>query len=81
MTISDIWCEKYRPSTLNDIVLNKTTRNYFNKVQQEKTIPNVLFVGISLSTPNFSSILVDFRCPMAFENVFLFLLIDKTTLC
>ena len=45
MTISDIWCEKYRPSTLSEIVLNKNTRNYFNKVQQEKTIPNVLFVG------------------------------------
>ena len=45
MTISDIWCEKYRPSTLSEIVLNKNTRNYFNKVQEEKNIPNVLFVG------------------------------------
>lgn len=45
MEISDIWCEKYRPSTLDDIVLNKTARTYFNTVQQEKNIPNVLFVG------------------------------------
>jgi len=45
MTISDIWCEKYRPSTLSEIVLNKNTRNYFNTVQKEKNIPNVLFVG------------------------------------
>jgi len=45
MEISDIWCEKYRPSTLNDIVLNKTARTYFNNVQEEKNIPNVLFVG------------------------------------
>jgi len=45
MTISDIWCEKYRPSTLDEIVLDKNTRNYFNKVQSEKNIPNVLFVG------------------------------------
>ena len=45
MTISDIWCEKYRPSTLDEIVLDKSTKNYFNKVQQDKNIPNVLFVG------------------------------------
>ena len=45
MTISDIWCEKYRPSTLDEIVLDKNTRTYFNKVQSEKNIPNVLFVG------------------------------------
>ena len=45
MTISDIWCEKYRPSTLDEIVLDKSTRNYFNKVQEDNNIPNVLFVG------------------------------------
>ena len=45
MTISDIWCEKYRPSTLDEIVLDKSTKNYFNKVQRDKNIPNVLFVG------------------------------------
>ena len=45
MTISDIWCEKYRPSTLNEIILDKSTKTYFNKVQVEQNIPNVLFVG------------------------------------
>jgi len=45
MTISDIWCEKYRPSTLDEIVLDKSTKNYFNKVQEDNNIPNVLFVG------------------------------------
>ena len=45
MTISDIWCEKYRPSTLDEMVLDQSTKNYFNKVQEEKNIPNVLFVG------------------------------------
>jgi len=45
MTISDIWCEKYRPSTLDEIVLDRSTKTYFTKVQSEKTIPNVLFVG------------------------------------
>jgi len=45
MIISDIWCEKYRPSTLDEIVLDNSTRNYFNKVKEEKNVPNVLFVG------------------------------------
>jgi DNA polymerase III delta prime subunit len=45
MTISDIWCEKYRPSTLNEIILDRSTKTYFNKVQVEQNIPNVLFVG------------------------------------
>lgn len=45
MTISDIWCEKYRPSTLDEIVLDTSTRNYFTKVREEGGIPNVLFVG------------------------------------
>jgi len=45
MQISDIWCEKYRPSTLDEIVLDTPTRNYFLKVRDEKNIPNVLFVG------------------------------------
>jgi DNA polymerase III delta prime subunit len=45
MTISDIWCEKYRPSTLSEIVLDKNTKNYFNKIQEEKNLPNVMFVG------------------------------------
>ena len=45
MTISDIWCEKYRPNTLNEIILDKSTKTYFNKVQVEQNIPNVLFVG------------------------------------
>ncbi len=45
MNVSDIWCEKYRPSTLKEIVLNPNTRNYFNKVREDKNIPNVMFVG------------------------------------
>ena len=45
MKISDIWCEKYRPCTLDEIVLDKNTKTYFNKVQVEQNIPNVLFVG------------------------------------
>ena len=45
MEISDIWCEKYRPSCLDDVVLNKNIITYFNKIKEEKTLPNILFVG------------------------------------
>ena len=42
MNVSDIWCEKYRPSTLEEIVLDPSTRNYFNTVREDKNIPNVI---------------------------------------
>jgi replication factor C small subunit len=45
MEVSDIWCEKYRPSTLDQIVLNSNTRTYFDKIREDQNIPNVLFVG------------------------------------
>ena len=45
MQLSDIWCEKYRPSTLDEIVLDTATRSYFSKVREDGNIPNVLFVG------------------------------------
>lgn len=45
MKITDIWCEKYRPKTLNDIVLGDSTAKYFTNVKESKNIPNVLFVG------------------------------------
>ena len=52
MKISDIWCEKYRPSTLDEIVLDRNTKTYFNKVQVEQNIPNVLFVYGTDNNPN-----------------------------
>ena len=45
MEISDIWVEKYRPSSLDEIILNTNTRNYFNTIKEQNNIPNVLFVG------------------------------------
>jgi len=45
MEISDIWCEKYRPASLDDVVLNKNTLTYFKSVQGEKSVSNLLFVG------------------------------------
>jgi len=38
-----IWCEKYRPHTLNDIILDDRTLDIIKGFKSE--IPNLLFVG------------------------------------
>jgi replication factor C small subunit len=38
-----LFTEKYRPKTLNDLVLSDSNRKYFNAITDE--IPNLLFVG------------------------------------
>lgn len=43
--INNIWTEKYRPKTLNDIVLSSETRDILNKFKGDKSIPNLLLVG------------------------------------
>jgi DNA polymerase III delta prime subunit len=43
--IHSIWTEKYRPKTLNDIVLSSETRDILNKFKEDKSIPNLLLVG------------------------------------
>ena len=40
---NNLWVEKYRPKTLNDLVLSETNRKYFESLTDE--IPNLLFVG------------------------------------
>jgi replication factor C small subunit len=39
----DLWCEKYRPKTLNDILLSTENREHFKSLSGD--IPNVLFYG------------------------------------
>jgi len=39
----NLWVEKYRPKTLNDLVLSESNRKYFESITNE--IPNLLFVG------------------------------------
>lgn len=41
----NLWVEKYRPGTLDDIVLTDKNRNIFLKYVDEQSIPNLLFVG------------------------------------
>lgn len=45
MDFADIWVEKYRPSTLNDVVLSEEIKSYFNNVKQTGNLPNLLLVG------------------------------------
>jgi len=40
-----LWVEKYRPKTLNDVVLPTDYREIFEKYIEEKNIPHLLFYG------------------------------------
>lgn len=42
----DIWVEKYRPKTLDEIILTKDVRDYFEQVRKNQVLPNhLLFCG------------------------------------
>lgn len=41
----NLFVEKYRPKTLDDIVLNPDEKNYFLSLKEKKEIPNILFAG------------------------------------
>lgn len=46
MTMFDnLWVEKYRPSTLDEIVLTEDNREVFQRVGEDEDVPNLLFVG------------------------------------
>jgi replication factor C small subunit len=42
---NDIWVEKYRPSTLDELILEPMTREILDKLLEEKTIPHLLLSG------------------------------------
>jgi DNA polymerase III delta prime subunit len=46
MNFDNLWIEKYRPKTLNDIVLNDDTRKILDTYVKNKEVPNLLLVGI-----------------------------------
>ena len=39
------WVEKYRPTSFNDIVLNKENTTIFNTIFRLNYIPNILLYG------------------------------------
>lgn len=42
---NQLWIEKYRPKTINDVVLNQDQKDFFEKCLAKKEIPHVLFFG------------------------------------
>jgi replication factor C small subunit len=40
-----LWVERYRPTTLSELVLSPDVREYFTNIIQEGTIPHILFCG------------------------------------
>ena len=45
MNYKDLFVEKYRPTTLDDIVLDERNMEYFSKLLKSKNIPNLLLYG------------------------------------
>ena len=45
-TFSNLLVEKYRPKTLNDIVLSKDDRLFFESLKSKQDIPHLLFAGV-----------------------------------
>lgn len=43
MNINKIWFEKYRPKTLDDLIINSDTRDILLKYKENKDIPHLLF--------------------------------------
>jgi replication factor C small subunit len=41
-----LFIERYRPKTLDDIVLSKEDREFFESLAQKQEIPHLLFAGI-----------------------------------
>jgi len=42
----NLFIEKYRPKTLEEIVLSKDDRTFFESLANKKEIPHLLFAGI-----------------------------------
>lgn len=42
---SNIWCEKYRPHTLDDLLCTPELRDVFTTYREKEEIPNLLFTG------------------------------------
>ena len=40
-----LWVEKYRPKTINDVILPKDLKMFFHKIVESGELPNMLFTG------------------------------------
>ncbi len=43
--LDSLWVEKYRPRTINDVILTDDQRGFFQKCLNEDVIPNTLLYG------------------------------------
>jgi len=43
--ITSLWVERYRPKTLDEIVLSKDDREFFENLSKKQDIPHLLFAG------------------------------------
>lgn len=43
--LQSIWCEKYRPQKLEDLIIDDDNRKIIEKIKIEENTPNLLFVG------------------------------------
>lgn len=46
MNFDNLWVERYRPSSLEDIVLSSEDKVYFNSIREKQEIPHLLFAGV-----------------------------------
>lgn len=47
MDINSLWCEKYRPTSLDTLLVSDETRKMLESFKNNKDIPHLLFVGTS----------------------------------
>lgn len=67
----NLFIEKYRPKTLNDIVLSKEDREFFESLSAKQEIPHLLFAGIQGSgKTSLSKILINdvLKCEHLYIN-------------
>lgn len=43
--MSDLWTQKYRPTSFDDLILNQNSKDILNSFDKEKTIKHLLFVS------------------------------------
>lgn len=45
LNINSLWCEKYRPKTLESLIISEETRTILESYKKNKDIPHLLFVS------------------------------------
>lgn len=45
MNLDNIWCEKFRPHTIDDILIDDDTKSLMKDFAKNEQIPNLLFIG------------------------------------